>query len=138
MPNKNTTLCFKWFQEVWNNGRESAICEMMADQSIVHGISDGTEVKGPEGFKNFYDSFRNDFANIHIEVEEVLTQDDFEAAHCEVTAKHIKTGNEVKFRGIVMARIDAGKIVESWNHFDFLTMYKQIGYDLVEKNPVQV
>jgi hypothetical protein len=38
-----------------------------------------------------------------------------------------------KFGGIVMVRIEGGKIVESWNHFDFLTMYKQIGYDLVEK-----
>ena len=137
MPYKNTTLCFKWFQEVWNNGRESAISELMADQTIIHGISDaGADVKGFESFKKFHQSFHNDFSNIHVDVEEVLTQEDFESAHCTVTAKHTKSGNDVKFGGIVMARIDDGKIVESWNYFDFLTMYKQIGYDLVDKNPV--
>lgn len=140
MPYKNTTLCFKWFQEVWNNGRESAISELLADQTTIHGISDadGAEVKGLQSFKKFYNGFRNDFSNIHVDVQEVLTQEDFESAHCTVTAKHTKSGNEVKFGGIVMVRIDGGKIVESWNHFDFLTMYKQIGYDLVDKNPVQV
>ena len=140
MPYKNTTLCFKWFQEVWNNGRESAISELLSDQTIIHGIADpdGAEEMGLQGFKKFYNSFRNDFSNIQAQVEEVVTQEDFESAHCTVTAKHAKTGKDVKFSGIVLVRIDGGKIVESWNHFDFLTLYKQIGYDLVEKNPVQV
>ena len=31
-------LMRRWFDEVWNQGRESSISELMADDSIFHGI----------------------------------------------------------------------------------------------------
>jgi predicted ester cyclase len=36
------------------------------------------------------------------------------------------TGKPVKFTGMTMVRLRDGKIIESWNNFDFMTMYKQI------------
>jgi predicted ester cyclase len=40
-------------------------------------------------------------------------------------------GKDVNFTGIVIARFSDGKIVEAWNAFDFLSMYKQLGQKLV-------
>jgi len=33
MPNKNSTLTYRWFQEVWNNSRKAAIDDLMARQA---------------------------------------------------------------------------------------------------------
>ena len=53
MPNKNSTLTLRWMEQVWNQGRETAIDEMMDVTAVVHGI-EGIDVPGPEGFKTFY------------------------------------------------------------------------------------
>jgi predicted ester cyclase len=37
------------------------------------------------------------------------------------------TGQSTEFTGITIVRIEQGKIVEAWNNFDFMTMYKQLG-----------
>jgi len=34
----------------------------------------------------------------------------------------------VEFTGMTFVRIHNGKIVEAWNNFDFMTMYKQVGH----------
>ena len=33
----------------------------------------------------------------------------------------------MEITGISIVRIKDGKIVEGWNNFDFMTMYKQLG-----------
>lgn len=52
MPNKNSSLTCRWMQEVWNEGREDAIDEMLDENAVVHGIEGITEA-GPNGFKIF-------------------------------------------------------------------------------------
>lgn len=87
---------------------------------------------GP-AFKEFYKLFQAAFSNIHVHVEETVTEGDKTVARCLVTGIHSEdgmgvppTGKPVKFRGMCMVRLKDGKIVESWNNSDFMTMYKQI------------
>ena len=130
------TFAERWFEEVWNKGREDAIDEMMSPHTIGHGLThpDGKEVDGMAAFKSFHKTFRSAFPKLHIKVEENITEGDRIAARCLVTGAHIgeplggklATGKSVKFYGMTMFRIKDGKIVESWNNFDFTTMYKQL------------
>lgn len=125
----------RWFEEVWNKGREEAIDEMSHPDSTGNGLvsPDGKEVGDRAAFKEFYKSFRAAFSNIHIKVEDTVTEGDKTVARCLVTGIHSgeglgkpPTGKPVKFRGMSMVRLKDGKIVESWNNFDFMTMYKQL------------
>lgn len=138
MRDVTTTLCHRWFQEVWNNNQEQAIDEMASHDCFAHGINSADGPKGIEGFKAFYNNFRDQFHDIHIEVLDVISQDNMECAHTEVTAVHAETGKQVKFSGLCMVRIEDGKIAEAWNHYDFLNMYQQLGQVLtpLEKTPV--
>ena len=68
-------------------------------------------------------------------VLDVVAEGDKVAARCSVRGKHegdfmetTATQAPVEFTGIAIVRIDKGKIVEAWNNFDFMTMYKQIGH----------
>ena len=129
------TLLQRWFEEVWNKGREDAIDELSTPDVIAHGLTnpDGSEVKGQLAFKEFYRSFRSAFPNIHIEVEDTLTEGDKTLARCLVTATHTgegigktPTGKPVKFTGMCLVRAKDGKIAEAWNNFDFNTMFEQL------------
>ena len=128
MPNKNSTLTLRWMEQVWNQGRESSIDEMLDPTAVVHGI-EGIDSPGPEGFKTFYHSFREQFPQIHVEVEDVVSQENYECARCTVRATNA-SGQEVMFSGMTFAQLQNGKIVEAWNSFDFMSMYQQLGFKM--------
>ena len=127
MRNKKSTLLHRWFEEVWNQNQEDSIDKLMTTESNTHGIVAPEQPKGAPGFKIFYRGFKDQFENIHLDVKDVISQDDMECALTEVTARHRETGKNVKFSGLCMVRVEDGKIAEAWNHYDFLGLYQQLG-----------
>ena len=128
MPNKNSTLTFRWFNEVWNNGNRAAIDELMDTKAIIHGI-DTIKTPGPEGFKVFYDDFRQQFPKVNVKVEDAVSEGGYETSRCTVTATNANE-QTVEFTGMTFICVRNNKIVESWNNFDFLSMYQQLGFKL--------
>jgi steroid delta-isomerase-like uncharacterized protein len=137
MSEANKELIRRWFEEVWNKGRAEAIEEMFDENGIAHGLSDdpANPIRGPRGYRPFYDRLRQAFPNIMVVVEDTVAEGDKVAARCSVRGKHegeflgrSPTQAPVEFTGITIVRIDNGKIVEAWNNFDFMTMYKQVGH----------
>lgn len=125
-----------WFEELWNQGREETIDRLFAADGIAHGLPtpDGSPIRGRDGFRPFYRTFRSAFPNIQVEVTQAITQGDMVTVRCHVTGSHqghdlgvLATGNNIDFWGMCMARVRDGAIVEGWNSFDFLTLYQQIG-----------
>ena len=125
----------RWFEEVWNKGREEAIDEMFAEDGIAHGLADetGATLRGPAGFKPFFRNFRGAFPDIKVIVEDTVAEGDQVAARCTLRATH--TGDNLGFAathkplditGIAIVRVRDGKIVEAWNNFDFMGMSRQL------------
>lgn len=131
MRDTKSTVLYKWFNDVWNNDDERAIEELMTETAFAHGIISDGDDHGARGFKKFFRDFRSQFQDIHIDVDNVVVEDNMESARTTVHATHIPTGRPVTFGGICMARIENGKIAEAWNHYDFLDMYQQIGQMLM-------
>ena len=136
MAKEQNTILHRWFEEVWNNGRAELIDEMIAPNAIAHGLEDpnGNEVRGPEEFKKFHHSFRSAFPDIHISIEEMVSEGDLVVGYCKIKATHTgagfgmeSTGKPVAFEGMLMFRVRDGKVVEAWNSFDFLKMFQQMG-----------
>ncbi|GAB3337056.1 hypothetical protein GCM10027299_47740 [Larkinella ripae] len=130
MRQPQATVLYRWFNEVWNQDNEKAIETYLAPDALAHGILTEEQPKGPEGFRMFFRSFRSQFGDITIDVEDVISQDGIESARMTVTATHTETGKKVTFSGISMARIEDGKIAEAWNTYDFLGMHQQLGQTL--------
>lgn len=141
MPEQNTqeankALIRRWFEEVWNKGRAEAISEMMSEECVSHGLSGDADnpLRGATGFLPFHAQFREAFPHIEVVVEDVLAEGDKVAARCSVRGKHEgdslgfkATESMVNFDGIGIGRVENGKFVETWNSFDFATMYRQLG-----------
>jgi steroid delta-isomerase-like uncharacterized protein len=136
MSEHNKAFIRRWFEEVWNKGREEAIDEMFAEEGVANGLEDesGQPLRGPEGFKPFFRKFREAFPEIQVVVEDAVAEGDKVAARCTVRGRHrgdslgfAATERPVEFTGITIVRIRHGKIVEAWNNFDFMTMFQQLG-----------
>jgi steroid delta-isomerase-like uncharacterized protein len=136
MSEENKALLRRWFEEVWNKGREGAIDEMFAEDGVAHGLTDaaGEPLRGASGFKPFFRKFREAFPDIEVVVEDALAEGDKVAARCTVRGRHhgdslgfAATKRPVEFTGIAIVRIRDGKIVEAWNNFDFMQMFQQVG-----------
>jgi len=133
---QNKALIRRWFEEVWNKGRAEAIAEMLAEDGVVHGLSDDATkpLLGAAGFLPFHTQFREAFPNIEVVVEDTIAEGDMVVARCSVRGKHVgdslgfkATGTQTEFTGMAIVRVRDGKFVEAWNNFDFMTMYRQLG-----------
>lgn len=136
MSEENKALIRRWFEEVWNKGREEAINEMFAEDGIAHGLADesGEPLRGPNGFKPFFRNFRTAFPDIEVVVEDTITEGEKVAARCTVRGKHqsdtlgfAATQRPMEITGMTIVRVRDGKIIEAWNNFDFMSMFKQLG-----------
>jgi steroid delta-isomerase-like uncharacterized protein len=132
MSAENKAMIRRWFEEVWNKGREAAIDELLHARAVVHGL--GPAPMGPEAFKEFHRAYRNAFPNVKIQIEAIVTEADTVAARWAGTGTHQgdglgfpATGRQVQFRGMTFARVENGKLVEGWNSFDQLGMLQQLG-----------
>ena len=90
MLEANKQLIHRWFEEVWNKGRAEAIEEMFDENGIAHGLSDDPAhpIRGPRGYRPFYDTLRHAFPNIIVVVEDTVAEGDKVAARCSVRGKH--------------------------------------------------
>jgi predicted ester cyclase len=131
MRTVQSTLIYRWFEEVWNKDNKNAIDSLMTNNSMTKGILSENQPDGAEGFKIFFDDFRSQFHDVKVNVEDVLSEDDMESARTTVSAIHTKSGKPVSFTGMCMVKVDDGKIAESWNNWDFLNMFQQLGQKLV-------
>src|SRR5258706_4490616 len=123
----------RWFEEVWNNQSEAAVDEMFAADGVGHGLGD-EDIVGPEAFKVFHRAFVSAYPDLRVTVEDTVVEGDKIATRCRVTGKHdghgiglSPTNRDVDFTGMVIVRVQDGKIVEAWNEFNFMKMYTQLG-----------
>ena len=129
------SLVHRWFNEVWNQGREETVDELYAVDAIAHGLGQaGAHTPGSGGFKVFLRNMRSALPDLHIDVEDTIVQGDRVAARVRLRATHLgeglgvpPTGRHVTVDGIAIARIVNGQVVETWNSWDQLSLLQQIG-----------
>jgi predicted ester cyclase len=124
-------LLLQWYDEVWNKANEEFIDQKMHKEAIIHGLDPFGPMQGIEHFKSFYKNFRESFPQIRVNVQSLVSNEEYAAVYCKVCAKN-PAGKEVSFCGLSVVRIKDGMFVEGWNNFDFLKMYQQLGHILVE------
>jgi steroid delta-isomerase-like uncharacterized protein len=129
------TLIRRWFDEVWNQGREDAIDELLSKDATMWGIGrPGESSKGSSEFKKFHKTMLSSLSDMKITLEQVVQEGDTAFARWTVTAKHIGGGlgteatqKELKITGMSAGRVRDGKIVEAWNIWDQIGMARQLG-----------
>jgi predicted ester cyclase len=128
-------LMRRWFQEVWNEGKEETIDELFPRDSVMWGVSrPDASSRGPEEFRAFHQAMRNVFTDMHIELEDVVAQGDMAYTRFKVTAKHsgegfgiAASGKTITLVGMCALRAGNGVIVEGWNVWDQVGLARELG-----------
>ena len=131
----NGELIRRWFEEVWNQGREATIDELVAKHAVGKGQTiDGSPITGPEPFKAFWNALRSAFSSIHVDIHHVIEQGDLALLQWTITMTHTgefmgmpATGRTVTATGMSLQRFESGKIVEAWDNWDQLGAFAQLG-----------
>jgi len=119
--------------EALNRGNLAVLDDCLTPDFIYHGPG-GTAVKGIAGYKKFLAGLRRAYPDIHIEIENILGEGDLVATRtlCTFTARGQRPGS-IKLAGSVLDRFAGGKIAETWEQYDRLDLYRQLG--LIPANP---
>jgi steroid delta-isomerase-like uncharacterized protein len=132
----NKVLVYRWYEEVWNKKREAAIYEMLSPDVISYGLTDDPlqAVKGTEAFQKYWRAMIGVFPDIQVAVESTIAEDEKVVARCAVRATHLgkglglpPTGKKIHVTGVRIAIFKDGKVIEAWNNFDYLAVYRQLG-----------
>lgn len=75
------------------------------------------EVKGPDSFLAAFDGLLAAFPDIHVEVEEVVGDDENACVRWRAAATHV-SNRPVAFRGITWLKIKDGRLVEGWDSWN--------------------
>lgn len=123
---QNKALAQLWFEEVWNQGKESTIDKLFHPQGKVYGFPQADSVLiGPEGFKTVHRQFNNTFSKIHINLDELIAQDDRVAMRWTCTGVHTgdglgfpASGRKATLLGSSFIVCRDGQIIDAWNFMD--------------------
>jgi len=133
MSEANKQLARRWFEEVWNQRKESAIDDLLTPDWRVHGLGGDAVLIGPEGFKTFHRSFCGAFPDLHVTVDDVITEGDKVAIRWTATMTHLSdglgippSGKKVSMEGSTIGVIKDGKIDEGWNHMDITGLFARL------------
>jgi steroid delta-isomerase-like uncharacterized protein len=138
---KNSDLIRRWFEEIWNQGREQTIDELCAKEAVGHGQTlDGSDIVGPEHFRQFWSNFRSAFTSIRVEIHRTIEEGDLVMAQWTLSAKHTgnflgvaPTGKLITATGMSIQRFAGGKIAEAWDNWDQLAVMTQLGVVSLDK-----
>ena len=132
----NAHIIRRWFEEVWNEGREATIDELLAPTAHGYGLA-GNEmmpVSGPEGFKPFWRQLRGACPDIRFTIHDTVSERDRVVARWTAEMTHhgdhlgvAATRRQVTVTGMTLVRVAGGQIQEGWNNWDELTMAKELG-----------
>jgi steroid delta-isomerase-like uncharacterized protein len=144
---KNRSLCYsyamhqdakalvhRWFDEVWNQGREDTIDELFT-HGVAYGLGESdVTVRGPSDFKVFFHTMRSTFPDLRINIEDSVAEGDKCAVRVVLEGTHSgpgfgvpPTGRRIHVAGIVIIHAAGGKLTAGWNTWDQLGLLRQIG-----------
>lgn len=135
MAEQNKALYRRWFEEVWNQGREAAIVELCSPNVVGYGLGEVEPVqRGHAGFKAFWRTMRGALSDLHMTIDDLIAEGDKVAGRITLEAVHTggqlgvpPSGRKIRVAGVVVVRFERGQIVEAWNSWDQLGLLRQIG-----------
>ena len=130
---ENSALVHRFIEEIFNQGNLEAAEEILAPDYKHHDPTTGQFGSGIEGFKQMVSLYRQAF-DLQIVLEDQVAAEDKVVDRWTGHGTHrgefmglAPTGKKITATGISIHRIAAGKIAETWNNYDALGIFQQLG-----------
>ena len=134
MSEENKAIVRRQEEELFTQGNLDAADEVYAPDYVGHDPSNPEDVRSLQAAKRAASDYRQAFPDLRVTVEDVIAEGDKVAARLRFRGTHrgeldgiAPTGRRVDCTGIVISRMEGGKIAEDWANFDDLGMMQQLG-----------
>ncbi len=124
----------RFFDELVNEGDFTAVDEILAPEYVRREAGSDEVMRGPEAFEAFITDARRAFSGMEVTIDEMLVADGAVVVRARERGTHDgefmsvePTGERVEVEGIVIHRVDDGRIVETYACWDMLGMMRQLG-----------
>ena len=131
---ENKAVVLRQEEEIFTRGNLDAAEEIYAPGYVGHDPSNPEDVMGPEAAKQAAADYRRAFPDLRVTVEDLIAEGDKVVARLRFRGTHLgelegiaPTGRRVDCTGIVVSRMEGGKIAEDWANFDDLGLMRQLG-----------
>lgn len=129
----NKQLYKQYVKEFLQDGDESAADRYIDSDVVTHDGMPG-QAPGLEGVKQTFRSLREAFPGMHVQVEDIIAEDDKVVGRFVVSGTNTgpfmgmpATGKTFTYDEIAIVRFKDGKIVEHWAEMDSMGMMQQLG-----------
>jgi steroid delta-isomerase-like uncharacterized protein len=124
--------------EVWNKGNMALVDELYTPEFKLHLVDQiNGEREGAEAFKEYVDFLRTAYPDMKLAPEEVIVSDDKVIMRMNFTGTNTgprgdvpPTGKNVQVSGVMISRIDDGKIAEEWLYVNMASVFRQLGFTI--------
>ena len=129
---ENKAIIHRVHEEIFKQGNLAVIDEIIAPNYVDH--TNG--VHGRDGFKQMITGIKAAFPDVHFTFHSQIAEGDKVVTHFTQYGTHTgelvwwnlaPTDKQVSVTGIVIERIEDGKIAERWINMDILGMLQQLG-----------
>jgi len=131
---ENKAIVRRQEEEVFTQGNLDAADEIYAPNYVGHDPSNPEDIRGIEAAKQAAADYRKAFPDLQVTIEDLIAEGEKVAARVRFRGAHqgelegiAPTGKRVESTGIIISRIEGGKIVEDWANFDDLGLMEQLG-----------
>lgn len=128
----NKAIVQRFYEEVFNQGREEVIDEIISPDYVDYGHE--PPGKGPEGAKQDFRGATSVFSNTHYTIDELIATGDRVTVcwtgtyiHSGEFAGIAPTNKPVSLTGISIYRVANGQIQETRNAVNWLGLLQQLG-----------
>lgn len=115
-----------WYRKVWMEEDADTIDAMLVADTKARGLGAQVHV-GPPEFRIFHQNILKLVSDIDVQVDKSMEEGDWIAALFTFRATCRRSGKPVASTGTVFIKIIDGKLVDAYNHFDFMDFYEQLG-----------
>jgi predicted ester cyclase len=133
-PDQNVALVRRFYDEVYNRGNVGFAGEAHSPAYRYHDTTNPDEVVDHATFMARNAGFASAFPDRRVDIEDVFGGGDRAVARATLHATHTgrlgdiaPTGKAVQVASTIIYRFDHNGIVEEWEIFDVLGMYRQLG-----------
>jgi predicted ester cyclase len=123
---------------IWSTGDLSRVLEVFAPGYVMHqhhhGAVGGTGDLDLKAMRAFAHEFHTGFPDFRDTIDLQLAEGDLVATRATSSGTHTgpfqgiaPTGRKLSWTGIVIDRVEDGRIVESWGNWDMMGMLQQLG-----------
>lgn len=110
IKSQNIQIIELYVNELWNN-RNLALADSIIGENFIDPASNSSD-KGPESIKEVVASYRATYPDIRITIDEIVADDYRVAWKWTATGTNESSGKRESFSGIIIDRIEDGKIVQ--------------------------